>query len=306
LQVASDKDAIMSGTVDVAALAAKVGPAVVGLGAGARGGSGVVVGPGRVLTLARNVADEEIELHLAGGGRLTGRVAGRDATLDAAVIAVDGLAAAPVSWAPGDAPEPGIGTPVVALADPAGRGLRATAGAVASAPRGVRGPRGRLVEGVLEHTAPLPRGSGGGPLVDGEGRLLGINAVRRPDGFILAWPAAALRRVVDELATGSHRPPRQLGVAVAPPVMARRLRAAVGLPAQDGVLVHGVRAGSAADAAGLARGDLIVGAGGREVTGLDDLYAALDAAGEGALALEVVRGTEHRDLTADLGGEAVK
>jgi serine protease Do len=283
--------------VDVAGIAERVGPSVVGLSGG---GSGVVVTPGRVLTLARNVAGDEVEVHAADGRRLAGRVAGRDGALDAAVVVVDELDAEPIAWADGDGAL-AIGTPVVALADPAGRGLRATAGALSSAPRGVRGPRGRLVEGVLEHTAPLPRGSGGGPLVDADGRLLGLNAVRRPGGLILAWPAAALHRVVEGIAAGTHRPPRQLGVAVAPARLARRLRAAVGLPPHDGVLVHGVRAGSPADGAGLTRGDLIVGAGGRDVAGLDDLYTALDAAGDGPLAVTVLRGTERRELTADLG-----
>jgi S1-C subfamily serine protease len=165
----------------------------------------------------------------------------------------------------------------------------------------VRGPRGRLVEGVLEHTAPLPRGSGGGPLVDADGAVLGLNAVRRPGGLILAWPATALRAAAEALAAGTHRPPRRLGVAVAPPAVARRLRAAVGLPPADGLLVQGVRAGSAADAAGLTRGDLIVEAAGRPVATIDDLYAALDAADPGTpLALAVLRGADRVELSATI------
>ena len=70
----------------------------------------------------------------------------------------------------------GIGAPVVALANPGGRGLRATLGFVSSGGRSFRGPRGRRIRGTIEHTAPLPRGSSGGPLVDPDGNLLGINA----------------------------------------------------------------------------------------------------------------------------------
>jgi S1-C subfamily serine protease len=105
---------------------------------------------------------------------------------------------------------------------------------------------------------------------------------------------------VEALSSGAHRPPRQLGVAVAPPGVARRLRAAVGLPPEDGVLVHGVRDGSPAARAGLTRGDLIVAAGGRDVVGLDDLYTALDGLADGTLPITVVRGTERRELTAEL------
>ena len=61
-----------------------------------------------------------------------------------------------------------------ALADPGGRGLRATLGFVVVGPAATfRGPRGRRIRGSIEHTAPLPRGSSGGPLVDADGRLLG-------------------------------------------------------------------------------------------------------------------------------------
>jgi len=289
-----------AGEMDIKGIAERVGPSVVGLG-GRRGGSGVVIGPGRVLTLARNVgAADEVDVHVA-GERIAGRVLGRDEQVDAAVIAVEADLPA-VAWA--QAAEAEIGTPVVALGDPAGRGLRATPGFVASAPRGVRGPRGRLIEGVLEHTAPLPRGSGGGPLVDADGGVLGLNAVRRPGGLILAWPGAVLRAAAEALADGTHRPPRRLGVAVAPPAVARRLRAAVGLPPADGLLVQGVRAGSPADAAGLTRGDLIVEAAGRPVAAIDDLYAALDAAPPGEpLALAVLRGAERHELTTVLAEE---
>jgi serine protease Do len=283
----------------IAEVAQNVGRSVVGL-AGGRGGSGVVIAPGRVLTLARNIGREDVvDVYVPGGVRTEGRVLGRDVAVDAVVLAIEAdLPAA--TWAPDDA-QVGIGTEVIALGDPAGRGLRATPGHVAGAPRGVRGPRGRLIDGVIEHTAPLPRGSGGGPLVDADGRLLGLNAIRRPGGLILAWPAAALRPAAEALAAGAHRPPRQLGVAVAPPAVARRLRAAVGLPPQDGVLVQGVRDGSAAADAGVARGDLIVEAGGRTIAALDDLYAALDATTDGGtLALRVLRGVEPHDLTATL------
>jgi serine protease Do len=287
--------------MDIRGIAERVGPSVVGLG-GRRGGSGVVVGPGRVLTLARNLGTgDEVEVHVA-GERLAGRVLGRDDQVDAAVLAVEAEAPA-VDWAPDDA-DVGIGTPVVALGDPAGRGLRATPGFVSSAPRGVRGPRGRLLEGVLEHSAPLPRGSAGGPLVGADGRVLGLNAVRRPGGLIIAWPAAVLRAAADALATGTHQPPRHLGVAVAPPAVARRLRAAVGLPPADGLLVHAVRSGSPAGEAGIARGDLIVEAAGRPVVAIDDLYAALDAAAPGKpLALAVLRGADRHELTAILADE---
>jgi S1-C subfamily serine protease len=171
---------------------------------------------------------------------------------------------------------------------------------VSATGRAFRGPRGRRVAGSIEHTAPLPRGSSGGPLVDAGGNLLGLNAVRRDGGFILALPAdAALRRRAEELARGEAAERPRLGVALAPPRIARRMRAAVGLEDRDGLLVRGVVDDSPAANAGLQRGDLLVRANGRTLAGMDDLFDALDQAGAG-LTLGLVRGTEERDVEVTL------
>src|SRR5918996_3120809 len=192
----------------------KVGPAVVGLGRGWGRGSGVVIAPGHVLTVAHVLRGDELAVTFADGHTAEGRVAGSDPDLDVAVIAVDTGDVAPITWEPGDAPP--AGAPVLALANPGGRGLRTTFGLVSAPGPGFRGPRGRRVAGSVEHTAPLPRGSSGGPLVTPDGNLLGLNAVRRDGGFILALPAdAALRRRVDELARGEVAARPRLGVALA-------------------------------------------------------------------------------------------
>ena len=182
---------------------------------------------------------------------------------------------------------------MIALANPGGRGLRATLGHVAADPA-VAGPRGG--PGGLEHTAPLPRGSAGSAVVDLEGRLLGVNVARMGDGLSLALPAGeALRERVDALARGEGRGGRRLGVALAPPGMARRLRRAVGLPEIDGLLVRSVEAGAPAERAGLREGDLIVAAAGRPVSRAGELRAALEGSpANSPLELTIVRGVEER------------
>src|SRR5215208_3573788 len=272
----------------IAGAAERVGRSVVGLGRGWGHGSGVVIGDGQVLTSAHNLRREE--------------VAGTDPDLDLAVLAVDTGDAPAVRWEPAEAP--GIGTPVVALANPGGRGLRATLGFVSSGERSFRGPRGRRVRGAIEHTAPLPRGSSGGPLVDPEGNLLGLNSLRLDGGLILAVPAsAAVKERALLLARGEAPAPHRLGVAIAPPRVARRLRGAVGLPERDGLLVRAVEDGSPAEGAGLEPGDLIVAVGGQPVDGVEGLYSALDsvAAAGGELELTVVRGTDERAVSVRFG-----
>jgi serine protease Do len=279
----------------IAEVAARVGPSVVGLGRGWGLGSGVVIADGQVLTAAQNLRRDELTVVLHDGSREAAEVAGVDAELGLAVLALETGEAPPVPWEAADAP--GIGSAVLALANPGGRGLRATLGFVSSEARSFRGPRGRRVRGAIEHTAPLPRGSSGGPLVDPAGNLIGINSIRLDGGLILAAPAnAAARERVLLLARGEAPVAHRLGVAVAPPRAARRMRRAVGLPERAGLLVRAVEEGGPADVAGIEPGDLIVAAGGREIDGVEVLYGVLDGlpADGGELELTVVRGTEER------------
>jgi S1-C subfamily serine protease len=282
----------------VQATAERNGPAVVGLGRGWGVGSGVVIAPGRVLTNAHNLRHDETTVTFEDGRVETGRVAGSDSDLDVAVIDVDTGDITPVQWPSDGETPPQIGRAILALGNPGGRGLRVTPGFISSTARSFRGPRGRRVRGAIEHTAPLPRGSSGGPLLDSAGRLLGINSVRVDGGLILAIPADQnLRDRVESLARGEAPKRVRLGVAIAPPRVARRLRRAVGLPERDGLLVRAVEEGSPADAAGLERGDLIVAAGDREIDRVDALYEALDTAREsGTLELTIVRGTDERSV----------
>ena len=297
-------DAVQTLQDTIAGAAETVGPSVVGLGRGWGHGSGVVIADGQVLTNAHNLRREETTVSFADGRRETGTVTGVESDLDLAVLAVDTGDAPAVSWEPGEAL--GIGAPVVALANPGGRGLRATIGFVSSGGRSFRGPRGRRIRGALEHTAPLPRGSSGGPLVDPDGNLIGINSLRLDGGLILAVPAdAAVKERILRLARGEASAPHRLGVAIAPPRVARRLRTAVGLPERDGLLVRAVEDGGPADGAGIEKGDLIVAAGGTPTENVEALYTALDSvpAAGGDLELTLVRGTDERSVTASFSGE---
>jgi serine protease Do len=286
-------------------VADQVGPSVVGIGRGRGRGSGVVLADGLVATNAHNLRGEETTVVFAGDRSAVGRVAGVDVDADLAVIAVDTGGAPAVTWATDGAAR--VGAPVFALANPGGQ-LRVTFGLVSGVGRAFRGPRGRRIAGSIEHTAPLPRGASGGPVVDSAGRVLGIDTNRLGDGFYLALPAdAELRQRLDALGRGETPARPRLGVGIAPARVARQLRRAVGLPERDGLLVRVVEDGGPADRAGLRTGDLLVEAGGRPVTDTDQLYEVLDQVGEDqSLTLRVVRGTDELTVTVSFGGNGAE
>lgn len=283
-------------------LAERVGGSVVSIGRDWGRGSGVVVAEGWVLTNAHNLRGEEVTVVFAGERAEKGRVAGVDVDGDLAAIRVATGDAPVVAW-PSDGFELGLGTPVFALAKPGGRGVRATFGLVSSTGQAFRGPRGRRIVDAVEHTAPLARGSSGGPLLDSDGRLLAVNTHRRGDGFYLALPATTeLRQRVDALTRGEEPRRRRLGIAVAPPEVARRLRLAVGLTDRSGLLVRGVDEDGPAARAGVRQGDLIVAVDGTPIASSDTLFAILERLEDGAsLPLRIVRGNDELSLSVTFG-----
>lgn len=282
----------------IQALTDDVGPSVVGIGHRWALGSGVVVAPSRIVTNAHNVRGSEVTVSLPGGESTTARVLGVEVDADVAVLEVDAEGLVPIRWDEGTGLP--IGTPVFALANPGGRGLRVTFGFVSGTERSFRGPRGRQIRGSLEHTAPLLPGSSGGPVVDEQGRFVGLNTNRLGEGFYLAIPAdRELRERVDRLASGATPRTRRLGIAVAPPEVGVRLRRAVGLPEAEGLLVRGVKDDGPAARSGVREGDLLTQAGGRELTSADDLFDVLDSAGA-QLDIRVLRGVEELSMTIEL------
>lgn len=279
----------------------KVGPSVVRLG-GWRGGAGVVVAAGTILTNAHNVRGDGTTVTFADGREAQAELAGVDVDGDLAVLKVDTSSAPALDWSGRSAT---IGTAVFALTTN-GSGTRATFGFVSSVARSFRGPRGRRISGNIEHTAPLAPGSSGSPLVDRDGRLIGLNTNRVGDGFYLALPAdEALKNRIAALGRGESAERPMLGIGIAPSWVANRMRRAVGLPPRDGVLVREVEDGSAAHAAGIREGDMIVEASGHPIIEPDDVYDALGTVtGNDALQVKLLRGAEELTVEVRFGDVA--
>lgn len=254
--------------LQVTRIAERVGPSVVGLGRGWGRGSGVVVARDQVLTNAHVLRGPDVGVAV-GGQLVTGRALAADPKADLAVIAADTGDAAPVEFATAPAR---LGDLVFALAVVGGTspgGLRVTHGHVAAEPRR-----------AIEHTAPLPRGASGGPLLDADGRLLGLNTVRVEGGFILAVPVTRAR--AEALGRGELPRPPQLGVAVT-----------------RGMTVRAVADASPAAVAGVVPGDRLVAIDDRPLRSLDDLLDALERE-PAHVVLTVARGQEQRDIDVAL------
>ena len=279
----------------VRTVAERAGGSVVRVGRGRRGGCGVHVGDGRVLTNAHNVGQDEATIVTVGGETLRASVAGVDVDGDLAVLTVP-LTDAGVSFS--ERPVT-TGMPVFALGV-AHHGVRLTFGVVSAVGQPFRGPGGRRIGDAIEHTAPVAPGSSGSALLDLEGALIGLSSRRLEGGFSLAIPTdAALRSRVERLAGGERIERPRLGIAIAPSWVAQRMRAAVGLPSREGLLIREVEADGSAAAAGLAVGDLIVAVAGRPITDPDDLQEAIVGAAR-SLVVTIVRGEQAQELTVTL------
>ena len=260
-------------------------------------GCGFVVDDGIVVTNAHNLRDRTTEVTFADGRAVQGRALGVDLDGDLAVLEVDTGEATPLTWAEGPTE---LGDVVHAVAR-TGDGVRVTSGAVSGVGRSFRGPRGRRITDGVEHTALLARGTSGSPVVDDDGKVLGISTLRLGDGFTIALPSGAgLLDRVAQLRAGETPQRRVLGVALAPAHITQRLRRAVGLPDRDGVLVRVVETGSPGDRAGLQAGDLLTRVGETDVASVDDVAAALDrVAADATVQIHLLRGTDELDIEVD-------
>ncbi|HKU41841.1 MAG TPA: trypsin-like peptidase domain-containing protein, partial [Polyangiales bacterium] len=163
--------------------AERIGPSVVSLrikhngrrGSGGQG-SGLIVTPdGYVLTNSHVVhRAHEVVVELMDGRAVSARVVGDDPSTDLAVVRVHAEQLAHVPLEPGPQPRPG--QLAVAIGNPLGFDSTVSAGVVSAIDRALPGPGGRMLDGMIQHTAPLNPGNSGGPLVASNGRILGINS----------------------------------------------------------------------------------------------------------------------------------
>jgi S1-C subfamily serine protease len=295
----------------VVAVAAAVTPSVANLRVSRRrrngrpadgAGSGVVITPdGFLLTSAHVVAGADRGGALFSDGFEAGlEVVGTDALSDLAVVRVRGGDLVPAAL--GDADRLRVGQLVIAIGNPMGYTGSVTAGVVSALGRSFptrAGSASRLVENVIQTDAALNPGNSGGALVDGRGRLVGVNTAVAGVGLGLAVPINdTTRRIIGALMSEGRFRRAYVGIAGGrrplPPRVARTVNR------EHGIEVVEVIAGSPADRAGLRTADIVLDVDGVAVEGADDLQRLMigDAI-DRPLTLRVVRGDRvvHLDVT---------
>jgi len=228
--------------------------------------------------------------------RRDAEVIGRDPGTDVALLRVAGGGLSPATFR--EVGTLAVGNLALALGRP-GRSVRASLRAIGVLGPAVRTPHGGKLDRYVESDRQIPRGFAGGPLIDADGAVIGMNTRTLLRGEDLAIPTATLRRVVDELAAHGGVRRGYLGVGAFPAQLPAQLAQLAGR--DRGALVANVEDGAPAATAGILVGDIIVEVASTPVTDPDSLRLALgDRPGE-TVALTVLRGGAPHVLSVTLG-----
>lgn len=263
-------------------------------------GSGVLLTPDGYALTNSHVANGRTKLTAVTeeGDRLDAELVGDDPLTDLALVR---LAARDLPFAElGDSDSLRVGQLVIAMGNPLGFRSTVSTGVVSATGRAMRGVGGRLIENIIQHTAPLNPGNSGGPLVDTRGRVVGVNTaiIAMAQGLGFSVPSTTAHWVVGELLAHGEVRRRWLGIAGTTVGLPRMLVRELDLLADEAIEVLNVDPNGPASRAGLQVGDVIVAAAGRVTMTVDDLTRIVSIAPAGEpLELSIVRHERLRELT---------
>jgi S1-C subfamily serine protease len=260
-------------------------------------GSGFVIsGDGYILTNAHVVdGSSRVTVTFADKDRVQARIVGKDNGTDVALLKVDGKSGLkPVPL--GASRSVQVGDSVVALGNPFGLDRTLTAGIISALDRRIQSPNGFTLSGAIQTDAAINHGNSGGPLLNGRGEVIGINAqiansgVNAYVGVGFAIPIDTAREVADELRQSGQAKNPWLGVALSP--VDETLAERENLGVKSGAMVERVTRGGPAGSAGVRAatrtvtvdgqeyavgGDIIVGVDGKPIGSVEELQAAIAA-----------------------------
>jgi S1-C subfamily serine protease len=294
----TEAEALDAFSTVVVQVAERLRPAVVNVRAAPRGrdagaGSGILFAPDGLLLTNDHVVHGQgrVRLRLKSGDELGGAVIGADPATDLAVVKAEG---ANLPFAElGDSGKLRVGQLVVAIGSPFGFDSTVTAGVVSALGRNLRGVTGRLIDNIIQTDAALNPGNSGGPLVDSQGRVIGINtAVIQPaQGICFAIPVNTAKFIVPELLRHGRVVRGYLGIQARTVPLGRLVRRKFELTQSEAVEVMDVTIDAPADQAGIINEDFIIALGEQTVQSVDDVHRLLTRLPVGVpAAVTIIRG----------------
>ncbi len=290
MTAAPDPDPLASLSASLSRIAAAAGPSVVSVHSPRALSSGIVWGPGLVVTADEALAEDgRIEITFATGERRAATVAGRDATTDVALLRVDTGDASPLAL---DAPPPAVGTLALALGGQDGRAVAALGIVGASGPAW-RSMRGGEIDARIDLDLSLRRQAEGGPALGADGRAFGM-AVFGPRRRVLVIPGSTVARVAAQLAARGRIARGYLGLGLQPV----RLDGGGG----SGAMVMSVDPEGPGARAGVRQGDVVAAWDGKAFRSLEGVLRGLGPASVGTtVRLTLRRGGEDRAVDLVVG-----
>jgi S1-C subfamily serine protease len=242
-------------------------------------GSGTILAPDGIVLTNNHVVEgaSAIELSLSDGRRFNGRVLGRDADTDIAVLRAETSDRLPVARL-GNSKLVRPGQIAIAIGNPFGFESTVTAGIVSAVGRSLRAQNGRLIGDVIQTDAALNPGNSGGPLVSSRSEVIGVNTavIMGAQGICFSVASNTALHVLTQILQHGRVRRARMGIAGDQINLPMRVRARAGVTQEAGVRIVEVQTGSPADLAGLEPGDVILALDEETVTGIDDIARILD------------------------------
>ncbi len=240
-------------------------------------GSGFIFTPdGFILTNSHVVHHaERIEVTLSDGRHFQSDMVGDDPDTDLAVVRINGPNLVPVFL--GDSQKIRVGQLVIAIGNPYGFQYTVTSGVISALGRSLRSISGRLIDNIIQTDAALNPGNSGGPLVNSQGNVIGVNTamILAAQGICFAIAINTAKFVAAKLIKEGKIRRSYIGLGGQNVSLHRRLVRFYRLPVESGILVVSIEENSPAQKAGLSERDVIIGFDGQPMAGIDDLHKVL-------------------------------
>ncbi len=294
--------ALVSLSNSLAAAVERAGSATVAVNARQRiPSSGVHWRPGVIVTSDHTVErEDDITVTLGDGRTVPAKLAGRDPSTDIAILTVEGVEAP--TAAIGDTSTLKVGHTVLAIGRPGNSGLSASFGVLSAVSGEWRTHRGGQIDQFVRPDLTYYPGFSGGPLVDAQGQVVGINTSGLTRGLGVAIPTATVNRVADQILTKGRVARGYLGVGFQPVHLPDTLKNTLELPQNGGLVVVTLESNGPAEAAGVLIGDVLVALDGTSVADVENIQGMLGADRIGKpVTARIVRGGTLTEVAITVG-----